>query len=257
MIGISTFARFSGLAGLPALLPSFAKPAWLSVVPEFNPFKYNSFPVHAARQAHLLTVALQAQIVRLAREGRLQDLAPVLTFQSSLDFTVSTRAVITSRYAFLPANDSELVLFDLNRNTKLGVLLRTVFARPIDRLVPPPPRKWRLTVVANTPDDPQVSAHITEAGALTEQARSLGIDYPHDVYSLSHIALPFSPTDGLYGSSPEPKDNYGVNFGALAARGERGVLIIGPDLLARISWNPFFRHMLGRIEKRIVSPSGQ
>ncbi len=44
MIGITRFARFAGLAALPAILPPFAKAAWLSVVPEFNPFKYNSFP---------------------------------------------------------------------------------------------------------------------------------------------------------------------------------------------------------------------
>ena len=37
MIGITRFARFARLAGLPAVLPSFAKAAWLSVVPEFNP----------------------------------------------------------------------------------------------------------------------------------------------------------------------------------------------------------------------------
>jgi len=46
MIGITQFARFAGLAGLPAVLPAFAKAAWLSVMPEFNPFKYNSFPVN-------------------------------------------------------------------------------------------------------------------------------------------------------------------------------------------------------------------
>ncbi|WP_332683730.1 alpha/beta hydrolase, partial [Bosea sp. (in: a-proteobacteria)] len=62
MIGITAFARFAGLAGLPALLPAFAKAAWLSVLPEFNPFKYNSFPVNGARQSHLLTSALQQKI---------------------------------------------------------------------------------------------------------------------------------------------------------------------------------------------------
>ena len=59
MIGITRFARFAGLAGLPALLPPFANAAWLSVVPEFNPFKYNSFPVNGARQSYRLTDALQ------------------------------------------------------------------------------------------------------------------------------------------------------------------------------------------------------
>ena len=257
MIGITAFARFAGLAGLPALLPPFATAAWLSVVPEFNPFKYNSFPVNAARQAYLLTAALQAQIARLARNGRLKDLAPVLTFQSAMDSTVSTRAVIASLFAFLPANDSELVLFDLNRNTRLGMLLRPVFAPAIDRIVPPPPRKWRLTIITNTPDDAQVSAHITEAGALKEQVRRVGVAYPREVYSLSHVALPFPSSDGLYGSSPDPKENYGVNLGALAARGEVGVLIVSSDSLARITWNPFFAYMLSHIEQEIVPSAGQ
>ena len=59
MIGITTFARFAGFAGLPALLPHFAKAAWLGILPEFNPFKYNSFPVNGARQSCRLTQALQ------------------------------------------------------------------------------------------------------------------------------------------------------------------------------------------------------
>ena len=48
MIGITSFARFAGLAGLPVMFPAFAKAAWLGILPEFNPFKYNSFPVNGA-----------------------------------------------------------------------------------------------------------------------------------------------------------------------------------------------------------------
>jgi len=55
MIGITRFARFAGLAGLPAIFPVFAKAAWLAVLPEFNPFKYNSFPVNGGRQSFRLT----------------------------------------------------------------------------------------------------------------------------------------------------------------------------------------------------------
>ncbi|PWT90235.1 MAG: hypothetical protein C5B56_05795 [Proteobacteria bacterium] len=253
MVGITSFARFAGLAALPALLPAFAKAAWLSVLPEFNPFKYNSFPVNAARQAHRLTVALQGQMQRLSRNGRLKDLPPILTFQSAMDFTVSANAVVTSLYALLPANGSELVLFDLNRNTRFGPLLRTVFAAATDRMLPSPPRNWRLTLIANTTDNPEVKERVTEAGETEERVRSLGIAYPPDVYSLSHVALPFPPTDGLYGSHPDPNEDYGVNLGAMAAHGEVGVLIISLDSLARISWNPFFPYMLGRIEERIVS----
>jgi alpha-beta hydrolase superfamily lysophospholipase len=252
MIGINSFARFAGLAALPALLPPFAKAAWLSVVPEFNPFKYNSFPVNAARQAYRLTAVLQAQIERLSENGRLKQLAPVLTFQSSMDFTVSARAVITSLYAYLPPNGSELVLFDLNRNTRYGPLLRTVFAAATDRMLPAAPRNWRLTLIANTPDNPEVKARVTAAGATTEEVAGLGIAYPRDVYSLSHVALPFPPTDALYGPQPDPAENFGVNLGSVGARGEVGVLIISLDSLARISWNPFFDYMLKRIEEGVV-----
>ena len=124
MVGITSFARFAGLAALPAHLPAFAKAAWLSVVPEFNPFKYNSFPVNGATQTHRLTRVLQERIARYGREGKLKDLPPILTFQSVPDFTVSTRAILSALYAHLPANGSELVLFDVNRSVKFGPLLR-------------------------------------------------------------------------------------------------------------------------------------
>jgi len=71
MIGVTAFARFAGLTGLPAVFPAFARAAWLNVVPEFNPYKYNSFPVKAARQSWLLTQALQEKIVQDSRSQRL------------------------------------------------------------------------------------------------------------------------------------------------------------------------------------------
>jgi alpha-beta hydrolase superfamily lysophospholipase len=80
MVGITSFARFAELAGLPAIFPAFAKAAWLNVLPEFNPFKYNSFPINGARQSFLLTDALQGKIVRHARDGRLVDLPPIIPF---------------------------------------------------------------------------------------------------------------------------------------------------------------------------------
>jgi alpha-beta hydrolase superfamily lysophospholipase len=251
MIGVSTFARFAGLAALPALLPPFAKAAWLTIVPEFNPFKYNSFPVNAARQAHRLTVVVQQQLDRLAASGRLAALAPILTFQSSVDFTVSARAVVESLYARLPANGSELVLFDLNRNSRFGPLLRAVFAGATERIVPPSPRDWQLTIITNTRDDPEVKERVTAAGETVEKARGLGISYPYDVFSLSHVALPFPADDPLYGSQPDPSEDFGVALGALAAHGEVGVLIVSFDTLARLTWNPFFPYMLTRVGETI------
>ena len=69
MIGITSFARFAGVFGWPAVFPAFAKAAWLGVVPEFNPFKYNSFPVNGARQSSLLTRALQQRLAPVRARG--------------------------------------------------------------------------------------------------------------------------------------------------------------------------------------------
>jgi len=252
MIGITAFARFAGWLGLPAVFPAFAKAAWLSVLPEFNPFKYNSFPVNAARQSSLLARALQQQIARYAQDDRLASLPPILTFQSVVDFTVSTPALVSSLYAHLPTNGSELVLFDLNRNAKLGLLLLPSADAILDDLLPAPPRRFKTTIVTNAGSDSgEVGARVVEAGALTAQSRALGLFYPRDVFSLSHVAVPFPPSDGLYGSQPDPAEQFGVNLGAMASQGERGILIVSLDFLSRTASNPFFPFMLERIEDGI------
>ena len=102
MIGITGLARFAGVFGWPAIFPAFAKAAWLGVVPEFNPFKYNSFPVNGARQSSLMARALQQQIAVTLATSPLVDLPPVLTFQSVVDFTVSTRAIVSRSMSICP-----------------------------------------------------------------------------------------------------------------------------------------------------------
>jgi alpha-beta hydrolase superfamily lysophospholipase len=253
MIGITAFARFAGLAGLPAIFPAFAKAAWLSVLPEFNPFKYNSFPVNGARQSYLLTDALQKRIARYAREGRLGELPPIIAFQSVMDSTVSTSAIVSALFNRLPANGSELVVFDLNRNTKFGPLVRSQLETVVSRLMPETPRNFRTAIVTNAaPDTSEVVERTTEAGESSEQSKELGLTYPSDTYSLSHVALPFPPSDSLYGSEPDPTESFGVNLGTIAGRGEGGTLIVSLDMLFRKSSNPFFPYMMGRIEELIT-----
>src|SRR5215471_3541147 len=259
MIGITRFARFAGLAGLPAVLPPFARAAWMSVVPEFNPFKYNSFPVNGARQSFRLTDALQAQIQRLARSSRLGGLPPIMTFQSVMDFTVSTPAILTGLYSYLPDNGSEIVLFDVNRTLKFSPLLRESSYVAVDRLTPRTPQTFRFTVITNAGDDTDATVERSIApGPVTSNVRPLNLPYPPGIFSLSHLSIPIPMDDPLYGMQPDPKtkSEYGFSLGTMDARGERGALVVDQDFLMRLPSNPFFPYVLGRVDEGIDRPSG-
>lgn len=254
MIGVTEFARFAGIAGWPAIFPAFAKAAWLSILPEFNPFKYNSFPVNAARESYQLTQALQTSLQRHVENGQIARLAPVLTFQSVLDHTVSTRAVIRMLHERLPDNGSELVLFDVNRNTHFEQLLNARADTALSRLLPLAPRQFRTSVVTNsTPGSDAMEVQVTPAGSTDTMTRPLGLAYPPDVYSLSHVAVPFPLSDGLYGLEPDSADYFGVRLGDVAARGEYGALIVNIDMLLRMSSNPFFPYLLERLDADLPS----
>lgn len=252
MIGITQFARFAGLAGLPAILPAFAKAAWLNIVPEFNPFKYNSFPVNAARQSYELTNVLQENIALRQRQGTLTALPPILTFHSVLDFTVSTRALVNALYARLPPNGSDLVLFDLNRATKLGPLFRRGVDWSLARSLPGEPCNYRLTIVTNaSAESSEMVERISERCETRVTELPIGMRYPRDIYSLSHVALPFPTDDSLYGQHPDNIEEYGISLGALSIRGEVGALIGGMDSLARLTSNPFYAYLIHRVDEVI------
>lgn len=252
MIGVTRYARFAGLAGLPAVLPAFARAAWLGIIPEFNPFKYNSFPVNGARQSYLLTTAIQDQMARLERENRLDALPPILTFQSVTDFTVSTPAIMSSLYDKLPENGSEVVLFDVNRSVRFRTFLRAAFDTAISRLLRTGPQNYRTTVIGNaSPDSPHTVERSIPAAEVQTTTKPLDIDYPQEIFSLSHVAIPFPVTDTLYGIAPDDSENFHEHLGTLAPRGERGTLILTLDSMFRIASNPFFPYVLERIDERM------
>ena len=169
-----------------------------------------------------------------------------------MNFTVSTSAIVSALYAHLPANGSELVLFDVNRMAKFGPLLRASADTALRRIVPKGPQRYRLTIITNADDrsDKEIE-RVTEAGDGVEKSRPIGLSYPPGFYSLSHVALPFPISDALYGIEPDPSEDFGENLGTLAPRGERNVLIASLDSLLRASSNPFFPYMIDRIGEGI------
>ncbi|MFA1646141.1 MAG: hypothetical protein ACDS79_11785, partial [Enterobacteriaceae bacterium] len=79
------------------------------------------------------------------------------------------------------------------------------------------------------------------------QVTPLTTPWPADIYSLSHVALPFPPQDDLYGTRPVDPQRFGINLGNAALRGETGGLIAGMDAMMRLTSNPFYDYMLQRI----------
>ncbi|MFC0218353.1 alpha/beta hydrolase [Pseudochelatococcus lubricantis] len=262
MVGITPFARFTWLAGLPAVIPAFAQSAWLSILPEFNPFKYNSMPVNAAQRSFDMTQIVQGGLRRLDEEGRMAEFPPVLTFQSVFDFTVSTSAVITELYARLPANGSELVLFDPNfdLNTRFGAQVDDDTRDAILAKLPSMPRRFRTVLVTSADRlTSDMVARTAEAGATATTETPLALRYPPEVYSLSHIAVPFPLTDGLYGLTPDPADDFGIQTGVVNAWGEVGTFTVTIDpvlrMTSRMQSNPFFPLLVDGIGKAIARPA--
>jgi alpha-beta hydrolase superfamily lysophospholipase len=248
MIGITRMARFAGVLGWPAVLPPFAKAAWLDIVPEYNPFKYNSFPVNGARQSSQLIGALASQLARMFDHGKLARLPPTLTFQSAVDTTVSVGAIFTTLYDRLPSHGHEIVLFDRNWNADVGAMILPELQNPLAGIVPPQPLRFSVTSVTNMPgSSPQAIEQRVAAESTQVRGTPLNVDYPNELYSLSHVALPFPPDDALYGYLPSSED-FGVRLGTAAVRGERGMLIVSMDNLMRATCNPFFDYVLARID---------
>ncbi|NBB57545.1 alpha/beta hydrolase, partial [Pantoea vagans] len=65
------------------------------------------------------------------------------------------------------------------------------------------------------------------------------------------VAIPFPAEDGLYGSAPAKKNEFGISFGTLSLRGESAVLIVGLDSIMRATSNPFYPYMINRIDHHI------
>ena len=200
MVGITSFARFAGVLGWPAAFPSFAKAAWLDVLPEYNPFKYNSFPVNAARQSSQVVRAVEDAFISAADSGALAKLPPVLTFQSVLDATVlDRRGGRQSLYGNLPANGSELVLFERNHRAGVGPMIRPAQANVLPSLLPPAPRKFALTVVGNATED-----------AATDEARTVAAGATDDADQAARPALSQGPVFAVARGAAVPAAGWAV-----------------------------------------------
>ena len=248
MLGVSGLARFGKIYYWLGKLSFFEKAAWSETLPEYDPFKYNSFPMNGARQSRALTTEIERQIRWMANSGTLNIMPPVLTFQSLVDSTVITEAIVTRLYDRLPANGSELVLFDVNRAGMLEFFVSPQHDRLHNRLAGSGVLDYTLTIVANINGESRFVMARTKPPHSSEfKNLVLGMQWPEIFYSLSHVALPFPPDDEVYGFEPAASEMPYPRIGRVQLVGENGALIFPASLYTRARSNPFFDYVTRRL----------
>jgi alpha-beta hydrolase superfamily lysophospholipase len=247
-IGVTAAAALAVWQARLGLLLGLDKLAWNQILPEYDPFKYQSFAVNAGDLSHRLTGEIQRRVGAAAAAGRLVRMPPILAFSSVVDDTVLAPALAASLFNRLPAGGHELVLFDINVRAEIEPLLRWRPDEMLEALHQTAHATYTLSLVTNVhARSPEVVERSWQPGQQISTETALGLQWPEDVYSLTHVALPFPPGDPLYGGQPE-QPSPGIHLGQIALRGERNVLRISAAEMLRLRWNPFYPYL----ERRLV-----
>jgi alpha-beta hydrolase superfamily lysophospholipase len=241
----AAFAKFK--LGL-SVVPGLGSMEWLQIVPEFDPYKYNSFPTNAAVQVYNLTRSVARRVASRAKSGADPVLPPILVFKSSVDSTVSTNAVIDNLLTHLQPDHHEIVLFDINRYAGKAMLLVDDPGPLTTRLMSDDALPFRVTLLTNeSPESRAVVVRHKEPHSLEPiWTESLGVDWPSGLISLSHLALPVPPDDPLYGRHRPPGNDAPLFLGNMALQGERGLLKLPAEWMLRLRYNPFYDYLEGR-----------
>jgi alpha-beta hydrolase superfamily lysophospholipase len=248
-IGITPLARLTRWFDLMGRLPGLEQLAWTSLVPEFDPFNYNAFSANASLQVQRMTRATTQRIRRLAAASPIEDFPATLALLTVVDATVSPRAVADNLLRNLAPNRHELLLYDINRYAVKSPLVVTDTAALTEQLMADATLPFAITLIGNESERSRrvIARYKAPLSAAIQTADTLSGSWPDDSVALSHVDLPFPPTDPLYGRYP-PKEPNQVFLGELAIRGERGVLKVPAQWLLRLRHNPFYAYQ----ERRVI-----
>jgi alpha-beta hydrolase superfamily lysophospholipase len=238
-IAVTRLAVITNWHTLLSWMPYFEKSKWLSILPEVDPFKFTSFPKRAAWEIYKLSTGTYKQLSQPAEAAKLP---PILTFQSVVDNTVSTTAIVTNLYSRLEPNGSELVVYDVNRSSTALHLMKKVPMNPVTWMETAAPLPYQVTVIRNHDQGgPAIDRLSLAAGEISPTVVETDMSWPASFYSMSHIAIPFRADDRVYGDGSFAADGeQHLVFGNLAPRGEEGVLILKSAYFLRTRYNPFY-----------------
>ncbi len=245
-IGITRAAAFAVWQARAAQATGLDKLAWTDILPEYDPFKYNSFPVNAGEQMYQLTQEIASRIQLQNTGSGVSGFPRVLAFQSLVDATVIPSALVDVLMRQLAPERHELVLFDVNRVAAVDPLLRTEKLQLRDELMADAGLPFALTMITNTGENSRdVLARRLEPFSVKATESPLSLAWPKGIYSLSHVSLPFPPEDALYGYAAP--SGPGLHLGKLEPRGERGLLVVSANQMMRLRSNPFLPYVEQRM----------
>jgi alpha-beta hydrolase superfamily lysophospholipase len=246
-IGVSGMAAFAVWQARLGYLLRLPKLEWNSIGLEYDPFKYGSFAVNAGDTVYRLTVEIDSKLARLESGDLLKTMPPILVFQSIVDATVSTKALFDVLLKRLPDHGHELVLVDIDRGEEVSPLLVGDYAAQSTAISNDHTLPFTLTLITNeSSEDESVFARQRPPHSAVATDEPLDLMWPEAVLSLSHVALPFAPSDPLYGRD-KPADDSLIYLGNLSLRGERGLFRIPASDMLRLRWNPFYPYFEQRI----------
>jgi len=260
-LAISKKAVLADWLELTSVIPYFEKSKWKSLGPEYDPFKYNSFPLNAAEQSYRLAKKIRKMLRQGHLDGNLSEMPPVLTFQSIVDSTVIGEATVNELYDRLSPGAHELVIFDFNQNAFMKNYIKSPLLRSILEAQKSKRLSYALTIITNSDQDSDLVVARTKDEDMDSFAQvQLQQSWPQGVYSLSHVAIPFPVDDPVYGIETSNTSSDHIQLGSLYLRGEKGGLRISEKVMLRLRCNPFWEYVSGRlndlIDKSVVdSPS--
>ncbi|MGD8662828.1 MAG: alpha/beta fold hydrolase, partial [Desulfobacterales bacterium] len=226
-IGVNPFAEILDWHQIISWMPWFKNYKWLEIGPEYDPFKYISFAKNAGDQIYDLTKANQKLIDNIARNESIKEkLHPIYAFQSSVDATVKTEMLV-DMYEKIASKESELFLFDINRLFKefLNYDVEKDSLIHSEKIKNMAAKVWLISNKPKAKDDGyETSVAIklvsklpqSDSPAEKEFASLEELEWPENVFALSHVCIPISPDDQFYGRN--------LKLGVFNAKGEKNVL---------------------------------
>ena len=249
-IGLTPFAFFASWNRTLSWIPFFQKFAWESVLPEYDPYKYNSFPKAAGNETYELAQHVQKRLKRLMASGDLAEIPPIITFVPLVDATVRTEATAEYLFSSLNRPQDELVIYDINRLAEMSQFFRSEHKSLLPRLQNDASRNYRLTLISNRSGESRqvIATSDPSSHAIVEP---FDADWPRGTYSLSHVAIPFPADDAWYGDGRSPSPGQ-ISLGNLNVRGEKNLLNVSPAQIMRLRYNPFHDYQAQRITELLA-----